>query len=149
MRRFQGWAGLLLIPIAVACTQDGKVKESAETYLRDRRQSEYSAESASIPASLSHLKATYVRVLTEKTLIETDKIEISGETATVSVTVKAPSAEVRQALREIIQRLNPAKQEAFNVPDALNMIGGQIKDPLTTDHSTLKLRKKDRWQVVN
>lgn len=139
----------LPLVVLLSCTQGGKVKETAANHVREKKKTEYTAEAASIPSSLNHLKATYIRVLTEKTLIEIDDVEISGETASAVATVKFPSTAVRQSLREIIQRLNPAKQEAFNVPDALNMVGGQMQDPLTTERASLKLKKDDGWRVVN
>lgn len=118
--------------------------------MRQRLEAEYREESASLLPERRILQAVYVRVLTEKTEIDVDDVEIAGDAATATVTVKTVAKPIRDSLREIIGRLDPAKQDAFNMPDALRMVAGQmaLDEPVVSQTKKVKLRKGDDWTLV-
>lgn len=96
------------------------------------------------------LKSNYCNRVVDRTQFEVLSLSKTGSTAQAKVRVKTVPENVRTALTEIMAKLDPAKENNFNVPDALSMIYRHLAvDPNTFSEQefTVDLVKNGDWQV--
>lgn len=143
---------ILFFPLLfVGCTsQESKIEDAVQEYALADFKTVLQDETASLLPDKSRLQAIYVRVMLEKSNVEVSDIQIAGDAAVATVTFSTIPEPIRFALRDIIGRTDSSRQDSFNVPNALGLVGGQMKPekPFTETKSTVKLIKKDEWEVV-
>jgi hypothetical protein len=141
---------IFCLPILfAACSQESKIKDAVSESTKARVEASLREESAAMLPDRKKLQSIYVRVFLEKTEIEVDQIVISGSSATAAVTVRTVAPAIRASLREIIAKIAPGRQDAFNVPNALKLVAGQMNlgETIVTEKSTVRLVNQDGWKV--
>jgi hypothetical protein len=133
-----------------ACSEESKVKEAALNGAKEQFQTEIKAELAKAVIGKPYIQATAVRVLTEKSEFEVKKTEIQGNHAEARVQVLTVPVKARTALMDIMEKLDPKKEDRFNVPDALKLILQQmgLTETRTLLAYKINLEKTDGWQVA-
>lgn len=136
--------------VLFACTQESKIKSATEEGVRAKIEAGLREESAPLLPERKILQSIYVHTFLKKTEVEIENVDISGDSAVVTVTVKTIADPIRRSLREVILKLDPSRQDAFNVSDALGLVAGQMKldQTIVSKKSTVHLRKGDEWKVV-
>lgn len=139
-----------LLVVLCACSEKSKVQELAAEGAKEQFQMELKAEILKSVTGKPHIQATAVRVLTEKSDFNVQKIDIQGDHAEVLVDVLTIPVKARTALFDIMEKLDEKKEDRFNVPDALKLILQQMDLSETRNLLAykIKLKKTDGWQVV-
>lgn len=136
---------------SLACTsEESKVKTLALEEAKDRFQAEVKEEMAKSITGKPHIQTTAVRVFTERSDFEVQKLEIQGDTAMAVVQALTVPAKARTAVIEIMGKLDPTKEARFNVPDALKLTLHQMELTETRSLQVYKVRlsKSDGWHVI-
>ncbi len=143
--------GFVLATCALsACTQESKIKKVAQAEALRRTEVSLRMEAKGLSSDLSHLQDEYVKVLMEKTEVEVDKVEVSGDHANVDLSLQKVSENIRHALLEIAMKLRPSEQNAFNMSDGLDLIIQKSGSKgLALEHMSFVLKNADGWQVQN
>jgi ribosomal protein S6E (S10) len=118
---------LLVIGLLHGCTsEESQIKDVA----LEEAQQEYTSEIHAAVNERVHgkeiVKDNMVGKIIGRTEFEVDKVEITGTTANVVVKMKTVPLKVREALTDILVKLDPARENNFNVPDAIAMIYQQL-----------------------
>lgn len=96
------------------------------------------------------LKENYLSKVLDRSEFKVNDVKRSDETAKVQIEIKTIPLKVREALTDIMVKLDPAQENNFNVPDALSLISKQLGvDPSASFQiQKLILLKKDAiWKV--
>ena len=72
------------------------------------------------------LKENYLSKVLDRSEFKVNDVKRSDETAKVQVEIKTIPLKVREALIDIMAKLDPAQENNFNVPDALSLISKQL-----------------------
>jgi hypothetical protein len=142
--------------LAVACTsKETEIKEAGLAAAKQELAQEMKAEIAKGVSSKVHLQATAARILTEKAIFEVQSSQDQGEEANVVVEAKTEPEKVKDALIDIMSKLEDQKENRFNVSDALHLIHQKMnlpEDAYSTRSYKIKLRHSssggDAWQPV-
>ncbi len=139
-----------MLAVLCACSEESKVKEIAVDGAKERFKMEIKAEFAKAVIGKPHIQATAVRILTEKSDFDVQKLEINSDRADVLVQVLTTPVKARTALMDVMEKLDERKEARFNVSDALTLILQQMN--LTETRSLIvykmKLEKNDGWQLT-
>lgn len=143
---------LFAIGVAVllmGCSEESKVKEAAIEGARVRFQAQISEDIGNGVTGKANLQKTAVHVITEKSEFSVERVQVNGNEATAVVVVLTVPAKEREALIEIMGKLDAKKEAAFNVSNALNLIREQLKLERTAEAMAFKLtlKKDDGWKV--
>lgn len=71
------------------------------------------------------LKENYLNKILDRTEFSVDEVDRSEASAKVQVKIKTVPLKVREALTDIMVKVDPAQENNFNVPDALALISKQ------------------------
>lgn len=137
--------------LALACSVESKVKDAAVQAARDRLEKKVRAEAEEKIAGKAPLVKIYVRTIAQQSEFEVEETTITPPTATALVKVRSFPKPVRSALVDILARLAPSKENAFNVPDALKdtlKAMNMSPDERTETKERIELRDQDGWQAL-
>lgn len=135
--------------LLVACTEESKVKDAAIEGAKVRFQNQMREDIGNGVAGKANLQKTAALVLTDRSEFSVERVQINGSDATAVVVVMTVPAKEREALIEIMAKLEEKKEANFNVSNALNLIRGQLKLEQTSEAMAFKLnlKKDDGWKV--
>jgi hypothetical protein len=150
---------LLLLPLTFCflffsgCT-DSRPKELAQESAQTKLRAEFRAEAYESLGPREKFLNMYVSANLNLTEIIVVKDTRDGSEATVELRMKRPSVRARQALREVMAKLDSWKDASFNPTDALQLIGQNLKIEKTDtdDEITIfKLKKSQSqdWKLVD
>lgn len=144
---------MLISVLLLSCTsKETDIKEAGVTGARHQLENELKAEIAKTVSGKPHLQATALRVLGEKAAFEVKGFESQGEDATVAVEVQTEPEKVKEALIDIMAKLEDKKEDRFNVPDAIRLIHEKMKVPdgaYSIRNYSMRLHHKGDWEVVH
>lgn len=149
MKKYFLSLGLALL--VFGCSDESKVKSAALEGGQARFQALMREEIGKSVTGKENLQKTAVTVLTDRSEFSVDKIQINGDEATAVVIITTVPQKEREALVEIMAKLDPKKEMNFNVSNALNLIREQLQLARDTEGMSYKLvlRKSDgAWVVV-
>lgn len=141
--------GLLVTVSLCACSEESKVKSAALGGAKERFHSEMKEQISKGVNGKTNLQNTAANILTEKSEFEVQKMDISGNHADVVVQVLTVPPKAREALIDIMEKLDEKKERSFNVPDALRMIQQQMQlsDTKALMVYKMSLDKGESWKV--
>lgn len=133
----------------MACSEESKVKDAAIEGAKVRFQNQMREDIGAGVTGKANLQKTAVHVLTEKSEFSVERVEINGSEATAVVVALTVPAKEREALIEIMSKLEEKKEANFNVSNALSLIHSQLKSEQTSEAMAFKLtlKKGDGWKV--
>lgn len=133
-----------------ACTEESKVKKVAVEAAQNQFQSMLRQELAQGVQGKPLLQETAVKVLATQTEFAVQNVRIEGDRAEVLIHALTVPVKAREALVEIMNKLEPNRVDRFNVSNALQLIRQQMGISQTQSVLSYKidLRKKKEWQVL-
>lgn len=131
----------LLSCFIISCTS--KKKEFALDEAKAQFRSDIEKEADDSITGHKNLKEAAINIIIESAAYEIESIdEANGEVFAV-VHVKALDPKIRANLFEIINKLDEWKEKRFNIPDAIGLIGSQMKlDPNIGVQFKIAIKKK-------
>ncbi|WP_413288079.1 hypothetical protein [Bdellovibrio sp. HCB337] len=141
---------LMMVGVLACTSEESEVKALAIEEAKAQFQAEVREEMAKNITGKPHIQTTAVRVFTERSDFEVQKLDMQGNSALAVVQALAVPAKARTAMIEIMGKLDPAKERNFNVPDALKMTLQNLEMTETRSLHVYKVRltKSDGWHVV-
>lgn len=144
-------SALCLCFLVAACTsEERKLEEMALDGATQQFQAELKEELAKAITGKVNLQFTASDILTKRTEFAVLKKNVDGSMADFDVQAKTIPVKAKNALIEIISRLDEAKANRFNVPDALTLIyqqWGLSPEDTTTLTYKVKLKKDGVWKI--
>lgn len=140
----------VVLALAACTSEESKVKTMAIEAARGRLQTQMREEIAKSVTGKDNLQKTAANILTEKSEFEVSHFELKADKAFVTVEVQAVPEKVRQALIEIMAKLDEKKEKTFNVSNAIQLINQQLGlDDGSRDLMVYKLNleKNNEWRV--
>ncbi len=119
---------LSLLWILQGCTTEGsQIQDVAVDEARLQLKTEMSKALDERMNGKAILKENYLQKILDRTEIEVIETEKSEALAKVQVKIKTVPLKVREALTDIMVKIDPSQENNFNVPDALILIFKQYK----------------------
>ncbi len=133
------------------CSDESKVKDASLEGAKERYQAQLREEIGKAVMGKANLQKIAVKTLVDKSDVEIQRVEITGEEAQVVVTLKTVPPKEREALIDIMAKLDEKKEMTFNVSNALNLIHQQVQaEGVELIVYKMKLQKRDgRWKVTS
>ncbi len=142
---------LPLLWILNSCTTEGSQIEDVSL---DEARLQFKSE---IKATLDErikgkeiLKENYLSKVLDRSEFKVNDVKKTADTAKVQVEIKTVPLKVREALTDIMVKLDPAQENNFNVPDALSMISKQLGVDSSANLQIQKiilLKKETVWKA--
>ncbi|MBS1970655.1 MAG: hypothetical protein JSU04_10125 [Bdellovibrionales bacterium] len=141
--------GLLLA--LVGCSDESKVKDASIEGAKERYQTQLREEIGKAVTGKANLQKIAVKTLVDKSDVEIQRQEITGEEAHVVAALKTVPTKEREALIDIMAKLDEKKEATFNVSNALNLIHQQVQaEGFELIVYKMKLQKQDgTWKVTS
>lgn len=141
---------LVAILSAVACTsEESKVKALVEQGARGALEQGLDKEIRQEIPGRDVLRKTYLDVVLDKSVIEVGSIDLKENFGRVNVEITTIPSGVRKDLINIMNHLEPWKDQRFNVSDAIDMViqkrGGDSREKI---HMAVDLKKENSWRVI-
>ena len=96
------------------------------------------------------LKENYLNKILDRTEFSVEEVDRSEASAKVKVKIKTVPLKVREALTDIMVKVDPVQENNFNVPDALALISKQYGLEPSADlemKKTILLKKEGVWKA--
>lgn len=142
--------GWLMAVSLVSCTSNS-LGDLAVQGARQKLEQEYRAEAAEALGKREKFLIKYVEANLQLTHLEAGKEALSGNQAQVQVSVRRPAKAARQALREVMVKVEDWKDTSFNATDAIRMLSQKlnIPDGASDDEViTIQLKKTSDWKLA-
>jgi hypothetical protein len=139
-----------LVLALVGCSDESKVKDASMEGAKERYQAQLREEIGKAVTGKANLQRIAVKTLVDKAEIEVPMVQVQGEEASSIASLKTVPVKEREALIEIMAKLDEKKEATFNVSNALNLIHQQIKAEGQEEIVyKMKLQKQDgTWKVT-
>lgn len=138
-----------LVLALVGCSDESKVKDASIEGAKERYQAQLREEIGKAVTGKVNLQRIAVKTLVDKSDVELQRVEITGEEAHVVAALKTIPPKEREALIDIMAKLDEKKEATFNVSNALNLIHQQVQaEGVELIVYKMKLQKRDgSWKV--
>ena len=133
------------------CTTEGsQIQDVAVDEARMQLKTEMSKALDARMNGKAILKANYLQKILDRTEVEVMGTDKSEALAKVQVKIKTVPLKVREALTDIMIKIDPSQENNFNVPDALILIFKQYKmnsAEVQEIQKTIILKKDGVWKA--
>jgi hypothetical protein len=144
---------LVFLVATLTCTsKESEIKKAALAGAKVELQQDLEAEISKAVSGKPHLQTKAVKVLTENALFEVKDFDNKDEDATVLVVARTEPQEVKEALIDIMSKLEARKQEQFNVPDAIHLIRqrmGLPENAFSERNYQIKVHHGRHWEAIH
>jgi hypothetical protein len=134
---------IFALSLAACTSEESKVKTAIIEGVKEHYQTQITEDIAKGVTGKENLQKTAVKTLVDRAEIDVQQMEIREQEAVAAGTLKAVSAKERQALIDIMAKLNPKKEATFNVSNALGLIRQEMKGEDETVGFKMTLQKQD------
>ena len=142
---------LPLLWILNSCTTEGsQIEDVALDEAKSQLKTEMKTALEERMKGKDILKENYLNKILDRTEVTIGEVSKSAASAKVQVKIKTVPLKVREALTDIMIKLDPAQENNFNVPDALAMISKQLGVEPSAGQEIKKdilLKKDSVWKL--
>lgn len=142
---------LPLLWILSSCTTEGsQIEDVALDEAKSQLKTEMKTALEERMKGKDILKENYLNKILDRTEVTIGEVSKSASSAKVQVKIKTVPLKVREALTDIMIKLDPAQENNFNVPDALAMISKQLGVEPSVGQEIKKeilLKKDSVWKI--
>lgn len=145
------FAVALLAFALVACSEESKVKDAALDGAKLHLEKTVRAEADDKITGKDALVKIYVSTVLRDSEFDVSDVAIVGDSASATVKVRTIPKPVRIAITDIIARLEKARENAFNVSEAMKgtfAVMNKAPGERTESTERVELRNRNGWQAL-